>query len=77
MHDITDFARRGLPAVYIATEEFVTAGQAQADALGAEMAAVFVPHPIQDRSDDEIRALAEGAVEQVVAALVGYAALVG
>jgi hypothetical protein len=30
---------------------------------------VFVPHPIQDRTDDEMRALAEAAVDDVVAAL--------
>ena len=27
---------------------------------------VFVTHPIQDRSDEEIRALAENAVEEII-----------
>jgi hypothetical protein len=30
---------------------------------------VFVPHPIQDRTDDEMRALADAAVDDIVARL--------
>jgi hypothetical protein len=30
---------------------------------------VFVPHPIQDRTDDEMRALADAAVDAVLGAL--------
>jgi hypothetical protein len=30
---------------------------------------VFVPHPIQDRTDDEMRALADGAAADVVRAV--------
>jgi hypothetical protein len=30
---------------------------------------VFVAHPIQDRTDDEVRALADGAIDALVAAL--------
>ena len=38
-------------------------------ALGSEPAAVFVAHPIQDRTDDEMRALADGALEEIVSKL--------
>ena len=38
-------------------------------ALRARGAAVFVAHPIQDRTDDELRTLAEGAVDEIVAAV--------
>jgi len=55
--------------VYVASTEFVEAGEAQARALGFTPAAVFVAHPIQDRTDEEIRALAEGAVDAIVARL--------
>ena len=41
----------------------------QQKALGFPSARVFVPHPIQDRTDDEMRALADGAIEQLVSAL--------
>jgi hypothetical protein len=59
----------GRPAVYVASSDFEEAAAAQAGALGFEPAGVFVPHPIQDRTDDEMRALAEAAVEEVWAKL--------
>jgi hypothetical protein len=52
--------------MYVASTEFREAGAAQARALGFEPAAVFVAHPIQDRTDEEMRALAESAVEEVI-----------
>lgn len=70
MHDTVDLEARGIPAVYVATLEFVDGARAQARALGANPAAVFVAHPIQDRSDEELRALADGALTHIVAALV-------
>lgn len=54
----------------VASAEFVQAAAAQARALGADPARVFVPHPIQDRTDDELRALADGAVEEILRLLV-------
>jgi hypothetical protein len=66
VHDTTELEARGLPTVYVASSEFREAGAAQARALGFEPASVFVAHPIQDRTDDEMRALAEGAVEEVI-----------
>ena len=55
-----------MPGVFVASTEFVEAAQAQAEALGFEPAAVFVAHPIQDRTDDEMRALADAAFEEIV-----------
>ena len=69
MHDIVDLESRGVPGVFVASDEFVEAAQSQARALGLHAAGVFVAHPIQDRTDDEIRALADGAVAAVLAAL--------
>jgi hypothetical protein len=67
---MTDLEALGLPAVFVASAEFEEAAQAQAGALGFDPARVFVPHPIQDRTDDEMRALAEAALDRVVAQLV-------
>ena len=67
MHDITDLEGRGIPSVFVASTEFVDAAAAQSAALGLSPAAVYVPHPIQDRTDDEMRALAEAAVDEIVA----------
>ena len=55
--------------MFIASSEFVDAAAAQAKALGFDAARVFVAHPIQDRTDDEMRALADAAVDEIVAAL--------
>ena len=70
MHDIADLESRGVPGVMIASSEFADAVVAQGRALGFHPAAVLVAHPIQDRTDVEMRALAESCVEDVVRALV-------
>jgi hypothetical protein len=69
VHDIADLEGRGLPSVFVASTEFIDAAAAQSRAIGFEPAAVFVPHPIQDRTDDEVHALANNAVEALIAAL--------
>ena len=69
MHDIADLERRGLPGVFLASTEFIDAAETQALALGSPAARVFVPHPIQDRTDDEMRALADAAIDEVLAAV--------
>lgn len=72
MHDFAALEGQGVIAAFIASTEFVSASDAQASALGyAQVPAVFVPHPIQDRTDDEMRALAEAALEEVLAAVSG------
>lgn len=60
---------RGIPSAFVASTEFRDAARAQAQALGFEPVGVFVPHPIQDRTDEEVRALADAAAEEVVRAL--------
>lgn len=56
--------------MFVATTEFVQAAEAQAAALGfGAVARVFVPHPIQDRTDDEVRAYADAAYADIVAAV--------
>ena len=69
VHDIIDLEERGIPGVFVASSEFVDAAVAQAAALGGDPARVFVPHPIQDRTDDEMRALADEAVAAVLRAV--------
>ena len=66
MHDITDLEERGLPGLFVASSEFVEAAEAQGTALGFEPAACYVAHPIQDRSDAEIQALADAALEDIL-----------
>jgi len=70
VHDITDLEARGIPGMFVASDEFVDAAAAQGKALGFEPAACFVPHPIQDRTDAEIRALADVAFEEILSQIV-------
>ncbi len=71
MHDISDIERRGLPAVFVASGVFVEAAATQAAALGFEPERVFTEHPIQDRTDDEMRIIAEKAYGELKDALLG------
>jgi hypothetical protein len=66
MHDIADLEGRGIPGVGIASTEFVQAAAIQSKVLGIDPALVFVRHPIQDRTDDELRALADEALAQII-----------
>jgi hypothetical protein len=70
VHDIADLEARGVPGVFVATIAFTDGAEAQARALGADLAAVYVEHPIQDRTDAELVAIADQAFDAVVAALV-------
>ena len=62
----------GIPAVAVATHEFLTAARAQAAALGrADHEVVIVPHPIQDQTPDEIAARADAVVQEIGRRLLG------
>ena len=74
MHDIADLESRGIPGVGIASNEFQQAAAMQAKTLGFDAAMVFVAHPIQDRSDDELRALADTALPAILERLVATGA---
>jgi len=70
VHDINDLEIRGVPSVFVASMEFVQAAVAQSTSLGfPTMARVFTPHPIQDRTDDEMRAYADAAYDEIVASV--------
>lgn len=51
----------------VATEEFRTAARVQASRLGrSDLEAVFVPHPIQDQTKEEIEGRADAVIEEIV-----------
>ena len=58
---------RGVPAGFVASTEFVDAANAQASSLGINPASVYVQHPIQDRTDEEMVQLARNAIDEIVA----------
>ena len=63
---------RGVPGMFVASEQFVTAADSQSAALGfSAVSRVFTPHPIQDRTDDEMVAYADAAFDEIIAAVTG------
>jgi hypothetical protein len=69
VHDTVNLEAAGVPMVFVASTEFIEAADAQSRALGADPARVFVAHPIQDRTDDELRALADLALAEILESL--------
>jgi hypothetical protein len=58
-----NFDGRGIPGVSVVTTGFVNAVDTQSKALGFGPAVVYVPHPIQNRTPDELKKIADDAVE--------------
>ncbi len=68
---MADLESRGIPTVGIATTEFIDAAASQAKSLGTDPVYVFIAHPVQDRTDAELRALAEQHAEQIFGLVAG------
>ena len=69
MHDLVDLEDRGVPGVFVASDRFAQAADAQGEALGLHPRRVLTSHPIQDRTDQEMQSLAEVAFPEILAAL--------
>ncbi len=53
--------------MFVASREFVQAAKVQSTSLGLpQLKRVFVPHPIQDRTDDEMRDYADLVFDEIV-----------
>jgi hypothetical protein len=67
LHDTIRLENMGIPAVAVATTEFITPARAQASALGRPgFEAIYVQHPIQDQTPDQIAARADAVIEEIV-----------
>ena len=53
-HDLNDLDKNGLPGVSVLTEEFRNAFQSQKGAIGLEAASIYVPHPMQNKTTEEL-----------------------
>jgi hypothetical protein len=70
LRDVMEFETLGTPAVLAASGAFREAADAQAALLGQPaLARVHVGHPVQDRTDGELRAMARDALEDLLAAI--------
>jgi len=69
VHDIVGLEDLGVPGVFVASDRFAQAADAQGEALGMHPIRVLTDHPIQQRTDEEVRALAEAAFPAILDAL--------
>jgi Skp family chaperone for outer membrane proteins len=70
LRDVAELETLGRPAVLIASAAFVQTADEQASLLGApDLRRCFVSHPVQDRTDDELKEMARAVVEEALAAV--------
>jgi vacuolar-type H+-ATPase subunit F/Vma7 len=69
MHDLKGLEDLGVVSVGVASTDFIDAAAAQNRSLGYDPAVVFVPHPVQDRTDEEVRAMADKAFDDILRAV--------
>lgn len=67
MHDLQNLDRRGIPGCGVASDAFRQAADAQMKALGFAAGLVWVPHPVQNRTPAELAAIADAAMERILA----------
>jgi len=65
LHDIQTLDKRGIAGCVVVSKEFEPAAVAQSKSLGFQPALVWVPHPIQNRTEDELKVIAEDSVEAI------------
>ena len=71
LRDVLELESLDTPAVLVASDAFVQAADDQARKLGQpEIRRIFVRHPVQDRTDDELQATARAVVDDVLGRLV-------
>jgi hypothetical protein len=70
LRDVIEFEALGRPGVLIASDAFAQAAANQVELLGQpKLAYALAPHPIQDRTDDELRAIARDIADQALLAI--------
>jgi hypothetical protein len=71
---MVELERHGLPTAGVATEPFVDEALEQARLLGMpDYRMVYVPHPVQLLSNEELHGYADRAFEQIVQRLISSA----
>ncbi|MBO42824.1 MAG: hypothetical protein CMM28_03795 [Rhodospirillaceae bacterium] len=63
----------GVPGLMVATTEFKPAAAAQSKSLGFEPEIIWVDHPIQNRTKDELKEIAYDAFPTIIETLKGNA----
>jgi len=68
-HDLNDLDKKGLAGVSVLTTEFRQAFDSQKGAIGLDAAAVYVPHPLQNKTTAELYQWAEAAIDEILRAI--------
>ena len=68
-HDLNDLDKKGLAGVSVLTTEFEQAFESQKKAIGIDAAAVYVPHPLQNKTTEELHVWADQAIDKILAAI--------
>ena len=58
-----NFDARGIPGLSVVTTGFTDAVEVQSKAIGFEPTVIFTPHPIQNRTADELKQIADDVIE--------------
>jgi hypothetical protein len=61
-----NFDSRGIPGISVVTTGFTDAVESQSKALGFDPAVLYVPHPIQNRTAEELNRIADAAAENAL-----------
>ena len=70
LRDVLELESLGRPAVLIASDAFADGAREQAALLGQpDIRRLFVSHPVQDRTDDEMREMARAVAGDALDAL--------
>ena len=70
LRDVLELETLDTPAVLVASDAFVQAAEDKARKLGQpDIRRTFVGHPVQDRTDDEVREAARSVVDEALARL--------
>jgi hypothetical protein len=68
-HDLNDLDKNGIAGVSVLTTEFQQAFESQKAAIGLDAAAVYVPHPLQNKTTAELHEWANAAVDKILHAI--------
>ncbi|WP_375763258.1 UGSC family (seleno)protein [Bradyrhizobium sp. Pha-3] len=68
-HDLNDLDKKGIAGVSVLTIEFQQAFESQKGTIGLDAAAVYVPHPLQNKTTAELHQWANAAVDKILQAI--------
>ena len=69
-HDLNDLDNLGIPGVSILTEEFRHAFAQQCSKIGFSGESIYTPHPMQNRTTEQLHEFADNVFDQVLGAIV-------